>query len=125
MDGASEQMTQILEAVDAGDESAADKLLPLVYDELRRLAAARMAREAPGQTLQPTALVHEAWLQLVGSGHQHRRLGKAIVGSVRTSNTAACWLLFGTQQEGSGTGLNGLLPTSQRFNVIGKVARLR
>src|SRR5258708_29783754 len=66
-----EQVTQILEAVDAGDESAAERLLPLVYDELRRLAAARMAREAPGQTLQPTALVHEAWLQLVGSGNDH------------------------------------------------------
>jgi RNA polymerase sigma factor (TIGR02999 family) len=71
MDGASEQVTQILEAVDAGDERASEKLLPLVYDELRRLAAAKMAREAPGQTLQPTALVHEAWLQLVGSGHEH------------------------------------------------------
>lgn len=71
MDGASEQVTQILKAVDAGDERAAEKLLPLVYDELRHLAAAKMAREAPGQTLQPTALVHEAWLQLVGSGHEH------------------------------------------------------
>jgi RNA polymerase sigma factor (TIGR02999 family) len=71
MDGASEQVTQILEAVDAGDERAAEKLLPLVYNELRHLAAAKMAREAPGQTLQPTALVHEAWLQLVGSGHEH------------------------------------------------------
>ena len=71
MNGASEQATKILEAVGAGDERAAEKLLPLVYDELRHLAAARMAREAPGQTLQPTALVHEAWLQLVGSGHEH------------------------------------------------------
>jgi RNA polymerase sigma factor (TIGR02999 family) len=71
MDGASEQVTQILEAVGAGDERAAEKLLPLVYDELRRLAAARMAQEAPGQTLQPTALVHEAWLRLVGSGKEH------------------------------------------------------
>jgi len=64
-------MTQILEAVGAGEQHAADKLLPLVYEELRRLAAARMAKEAPGQTLQPTALVHEAWLRLVGSGHYH------------------------------------------------------
>lgn len=71
MEKASEQVTQILEAVDAGDERAAEKLLPLVYNELRQLAAAKMAREAPGQTLQPTALVHEAWLQLVGSGHEH------------------------------------------------------
>jgi RNA polymerase sigma factor (TIGR02999 family) len=50
-----------------GDRQAADQLLPLVYGELRKLAAAKMAREAPGQTLQPTALVHEAWLRLVGS----------------------------------------------------------
>ena len=59
-------VTRILEAVQQGDPTAADQLLPLVYDELRRLAAHRMASEAPGQTLQPTALVHEAWLRLVG-----------------------------------------------------------
>ena len=61
------QVTQILEAVGSGDAQAAEKLLPLVYDELRRLAAARMAQESPGQTLQATALVHEAWLRLVGT----------------------------------------------------------
>ncbi len=61
------EVTQILEAVGAGDGQAAEKLLPLVYDELRRLAAAKMAGEAPGQTLQPTALVHEAWHRLAGS----------------------------------------------------------
>jgi len=59
-----EQLTQILQAAGAGDEQAAEQLLPLVYDELRRLAAAKLAREASGQTLQPTALVHEAWLRL-------------------------------------------------------------
>ena len=64
------QVTQILGAICAGDEQAAEKLLPLVYDELRKLAAARMAREAPGQTLQPTALVHEAWLKLAGAERQ-------------------------------------------------------
>jgi len=64
-------MTQILEAAGSGDTQAAEQLLPLVYEELRRLAAAKMAKEAPGQTLQPTALVHEAWLKLVGSGRQH------------------------------------------------------
>ena len=53
-------VTQILAAVEAGDTKAAAELLPLVYDELRKLAAARMTAEAPGQTLQPTALVHEA-----------------------------------------------------------------
>jgi RNA polymerase sigma factor (TIGR02999 family) len=60
-------VTSILEAVAGGNPAAADKLLPLVYDELRKLAASKMAREAPNQTLQPTALVHEAWLRLVGS----------------------------------------------------------
>jgi RNA polymerase sigma factor (TIGR02999 family) len=67
MDRASGQVTEILAAVGAGDQRAAAELLPLDYDELRRLAAARMARESPGQTLQATALVHEAWLRLVGS----------------------------------------------------------
>jgi RNA polymerase sigma factor (TIGR02999 family) len=60
-------VTRILSAIDLGDPHAAEQLLPLVYDELRQLAAARLAREAPGQTLQPTALVHEAYLRLVGS----------------------------------------------------------
>jgi RNA polymerase sigma factor (TIGR02999 family) len=70
MDSAPEQVTQILKAVDAGNAQAAEKLLPLVYDELRRLAAARMAQQPPGQTLQATALVHEAWLRLEGSEKQ-------------------------------------------------------
>ncbi len=60
-------VTQILERVEQGDPKAADELLPLVYEELRRLAAHRMANEASGHTLQPTALVHEAWMRLVGS----------------------------------------------------------
>jgi len=59
-------VTQVLEAMTRGEARAAEELLPLVYDELRRLAAAKMAQEAPGQTLQPTALVHEAWLRLGG-----------------------------------------------------------
>jgi RNA polymerase sigma factor (TIGR02999 family) len=58
---------QILVAIEQGDPRAAEQLLPLVYDELRRLAAQRLAREAPGQTLQTTALVHEAYVRLVGS----------------------------------------------------------
>ncbi|MCA9109197.1 MAG: sigma-70 family RNA polymerase sigma factor [Planctomycetaceae bacterium] len=57
--------TQLLYRIDAGDSSAADELLPLVYDELRRLATAQMAAESPEHTLQPTALVHEAYLRLV------------------------------------------------------------
>jgi len=59
-------VTQLLRAVEAGDPNASDQLLARVYDELRELAAARMAFENPGQTLQPTALVHEAWLRLGG-----------------------------------------------------------
>jgi RNA polymerase sigma factor (TIGR02999 family) len=61
-------VTQILTAIEAGDPHGAAELLPLVYDELRQLAAARMAAEPAGHTLQPTALVHEAYLRLVGSG---------------------------------------------------------
>jgi RNA polymerase sigma factor (TIGR02999 family) len=61
-------VTQILTAIEDGDLNAASELLPLVYDELRRLAAARLAEEKPGQTLQATALVHEAYLRLVGGG---------------------------------------------------------
>ena len=60
-------VTQLLAAMDAGEPTAADQLLPLVYEELRKLAAVKMAWEKPGQTLQATALVHEAWLRLVGS----------------------------------------------------------
>ena len=63
-------VTQILNAIDAGDPKAADQLLPLVYDELRKLAMHKMAQEKPGQTLQATALVHEAWLRLVGAEDQ-------------------------------------------------------
>src|SRR5258707_10903913 len=61
------EATLLLRAVEQGGTKAAEKLLELLYEELRRLAASKMAREAPGQTLQPTALVHEAWLRLVGS----------------------------------------------------------
>jgi RNA polymerase sigma factor (TIGR02999 family) len=60
------EVTRILSAIEQGDPHAADALLPLVYEELRKLAAQRLAREKPGQTLQPTALVHEAYLRLVG-----------------------------------------------------------
>ena len=67
------EVTRVLDSVQEGDPKASDELLPLVYDELRRLAAHKMAREAPGQTLQPTALVHEAWLRL---SHQSRSAWK-------------------------------------------------
>ena len=60
-------VTRLLEKIERGDPQAADELLPLVYGELRRLAAQKMARESPGHTLQPTALVHEAWLRISGN----------------------------------------------------------
>ncbi len=63
-------VTQLLHAIHAGDPKAADQLLPLVYEELRKLAAAKMAHEKPGQTLQATALVHEAWLRLAAPEDQ-------------------------------------------------------
>jgi RNA polymerase sigma factor (TIGR02999 family) len=61
-------ITRILQAGGLADERASEELLPMVYKELRRHAAVRMAREVPGQTLQPTALVHEAWIRLAGDG---------------------------------------------------------
>jgi RNA polymerase sigma factor (TIGR02999 family) len=64
-------VTQVLNAIEAGEPKAADQLLPLVYEELRKLAVARMANEKLGQTLQATALVHEAWLKIAGDGQQH------------------------------------------------------
>lgn len=62
-------VTLLLEGMEAGDPKAADQLLVLVYEELRKLASAKMAQENSGQTLQPTALVHEAWLRLAGENH--------------------------------------------------------
>lgn len=64
-------VTQVLNSIDAGDPKAADQLLPLVYEELRKLAVVRMANEKACQTLQPTALVHEAWLKIAGNGQEH------------------------------------------------------
>jgi len=65
------EITLVLQSVGRGESDASEDLFPLVYEELRRLAAARMAQEAEGQTLQPTALVHEGWLRLVGTGDQN------------------------------------------------------
>jgi RNA polymerase sigma factor (TIGR02999 family) len=67
-----DDVTRLLNAIESGDAHATDQLLPLVYDELRRLAARKLAREKPGQTLQPTALVHEAYLRLVASPPRDR-----------------------------------------------------
>jgi RNA polymerase sigma factor (TIGR02999 family) len=65
------EVTEILNAIEAGQPKAADQLLPLVYEELRKLAVIHMANEKAGQTLQPTALVHEAWLKIAGDGREH------------------------------------------------------
>jgi RNA polymerase sigma factor (TIGR02999 family) len=65
------EVIRILSAIEQGDPHAAEQLLPLVYDELRKLAAQKLAQEAPGQTLQPTALVHEAYLRLVAADKTH------------------------------------------------------
>jgi RNA polymerase sigma factor (TIGR02999 family) len=70
------EVTRILSAIEAGDPDAAEQLLPLVYDELRKLAAARLAQEKPGQTLQATALVHEAYLRLVDVPEAQRWNGR-------------------------------------------------
>src|SRR5437762_9969838 len=64
------EVTRILHSIEQGDATASDKLLPLVYEELRRLAGQKLAREASSHTLQPTALVHEAWLRLAGNEDQ-------------------------------------------------------
>lgn len=65
------EITQILAKIEGGDPAAAERLLPLVYEELRKLAATRLAQEKPGQTLQATALVHEAYLRLIGPANQN------------------------------------------------------
>jgi len=81
------EMTRILNAIERGDPKAAEELVPLVNEELRRLAAYQMAGESPGQTLQPTALVHEAWLKIAGEGQQHfanrRHFFKAAAGAMQ------------------------------------------
>src|SRR5215510_2416840 len=81
------EVTRILNRVQHGDPEAAGELLPLVYEELRKLAVVRMANEKPGQTLQPTALVHEAWMKIAGEGHEHfanrRHFFKAAAGAMQ------------------------------------------
>jgi RNA polymerase sigma factor (TIGR02999 family) len=70
-------LTRILSQIERGDAQAAEKLLPLVYEELRKLAALKLAQEKPGQTLQATALVHEAYLRLAGENRQEPWRGRA------------------------------------------------
>jgi RNA polymerase sigma factor (TIGR02999 family) len=71
------EITRVLNAIDKGDAHAAEQLLPLVYDELRKLAAQKMAQEKPGQTLEATALVHEAYVRIVGKDHAQHWNGRA------------------------------------------------
>ena len=78
--------TVMLAAIEGGDRKAAEQLLVLVYDELRRLAASKLAHEAPGQTLQPTALVHEAWLRLVGDQNPSFKDRDAFLSRLRRSD---------------------------------------
>ena len=85
-------VTRILSQIESGDPSAAEQLLPLVYDELRKLAAAKMAQEKPGQTLQATALVHEAYLRLVDGGTaQHHGTAGGISLRRRPRRCGGCW----------------------------------
>ncbi|MFO0820022.1 MAG: ECF-type sigma factor [Pirellulales bacterium] len=72
----SHDVTRILSAIENGDQQASAELLPLVYQELRKLAAAKLSREKPGQTIQPTVLVHEAYLRLVDKDQQHHWRGR-------------------------------------------------
>ena len=81
-------VTFILTQIERGDPIAAEQLLPLVYEELRKLAAARLAQERPGQTLQATALVHEAYLRLVGNGDRKSEMAAAPTDERRPSCTA-------------------------------------
>ena len=78
-------VTRILSQIESGDPQAAEQLLPLVYDELRKLAAAKLAQEKPGQTLQATALVHEAYLRLVGAQVPARPADDDQIGCSRTT----------------------------------------
>ena len=87
-------VTQILAAIEQGNPRAAEELLPLVYDELRKLAAARLAGETPGQTLQATALVHEAYLRLVGPADAKRRdrkIHRPTIRAIGSSQAQSSW----------------------------------
>ena len=84
-------VTRILSQIESGDPSAAEQLVPLVYDELRKLAAAKLAQEKPGQTLQATALVHEAYLRLVGVGEASTGTAAAISSLPRPRPCGGFW----------------------------------
>ena len=87
----SSDVSQILNAIEAGDPAAASRLFPLVYDELRRMAAGKMAQEAPGQSLQATAPVHEAYLWLVERPNRQRFINRSRFLASRLRRCAASW----------------------------------
>ncbi|MFK7736947.1 MAG: ECF-type sigma factor [Pirellulaceae bacterium] len=106
-------ITKILSAIDRGDQNATDKLLPLVYQELRRLAAAKLSKEKPGQTLQPTRLVHEAYVRLVdvdqpqqwnGRGHFFGAAAEAmrriLIEKARQKQSQKAWRPFAAGRPG-------------------------
>ena len=84
-------VTRILSQIESGDPSAAEQLLPLVYDELRKLAAAKLAHEKPGQTLQATALVHEAYLRLVDVEKAQQWDSRGIFSRLRPRRCGGFW----------------------------------
>jgi len=124
-------LTRILHSIEQGDPKAAEELLPLVYDELRKLAAARMAHLPPGQTLQPTALVHEAYVRLLGSDQQRDNRGHffaAAAEAMRRILVAACYPLPAARPDGDPLPASGLwrhrqwqcaavLPMAQRWRA--------
>jgi DNA-directed RNA polymerase specialized sigma24 family protein len=93
-------VTRILSQIESGDPRAAEQLLPLVYDELRKLAAARLAQEKPGQTLQATALVHEAYLRLVGPSIRDQESGVGQTSGESTRTPDSCPLTPGFHSRG-------------------------
>jgi hypothetical protein len=84
-------LTQLLNTTGSGDPDAAAQLFELVYEDLRRLAAHRLAHEPPRQTLQPTALVHEAYLRLVGEAHDRHWDGRATVADLPAASPSPSW----------------------------------
>lgn len=110
-------VTEILELIDRGDPQAAEKLLPLVYDERRKLAAQRLAREKPGQTLQATDLLHEAYLRLVGAdAPQHWNSRGHFFGAAAEAMRR---ILVGTYQRGQ----VHLVPRDGRLGMHGSCGR--
>ena len=105
-------VTRILSQIESGDPSAAEQLLPLVYDELRKLAAARLAQEKPGQTLQATALVHDAYIRLVD-------VEKASIGNTGHFFAAAAEAMRRILVENAAKGRSGMAASEARRSGAG------